>query len=114
VTRSVILDTGRGVRCPLLAAHVTKREWILSLALTSFKEFIATLTTVVHRNYRFKIPWLPNVGLKGESLVTGVRTFSYGRTESVPFEMEEGELEKPAPNKICQNVCVRPISRLVR
>ena len=48
----------RNAQRPLLAAHVTKREWILSLALTSFKEFIATLTTVVQRNYRFKIPWL--------------------------------------------------------
>jgi len=38
VTRSVLLDTGGGRPCPLLAAHVTKREWILSLALTSFKE----------------------------------------------------------------------------
>ena len=54
VTRSVLLDIGRECFCPLFAAHVTKREWILSLALTSFKEFTATLTRVVHRNNRFR------------------------------------------------------------
>jgi hypothetical protein len=28
------------------------------LALPSFNEFIAPLSAVVHRNYRFKISWL--------------------------------------------------------
>ena len=41
---------------PLSATRCSRHETRVdtSLALTSFKEFTATLTTVVHRNYRFR------------------------------------------------------------